>query len=203
MAIESRQQSHFAGLQYEPLRYPAAPQFTNPWISASSSSIAAQPYPTSLPLNQPSLEQHAPSTNNVSMPYQPLPPTLQPLRTGTDLAGEMYRQANLLGPTSDLTSAPRPYGQDYTSSAPQASAYAPTVAPQYGIEYSQSRGYQYQDSIRRLSHPSVPPVTFLGSASKSRGTDRTLQLTILECHPNKHNGTASARRLMQAGACSP
>jgi uncharacterized Zn-finger protein len=190
MAVDNRQQQ-VSGLPYDHLRYPAAPNFTNPWVSGPAPSH--QLYATSLP--QPSmvsdpgahhLVSRAPSVN-VSMPMHSssmqAPPTLA---SGIESLDALYAQASL--PSQDGLSAPRPFGSTYVTAPPASGAmYVPTSAPQYTREYSQSSPYAYHQD-RRSSHPSVASASFLGASSLAQ-QQKHRQASLIEV--NRMNAASS------------
>lgn len=126
MAVDSRQQHHqFSPMGYDAMRYPQAPQFTNPWVSGPAPQ--SQMYATSMPQSSAAGDARYVQAPTVSAAYAGGLPA-------TSVSSDM--------------SAPRPYGSSYTSAGPAASTYAPTSAPQYVPAY----GYQPD---RRSSHPIV------------------------------------------------
>lgn len=165
MAVDNRQQVS-GHLSYDHMRYPAAPHFTNPWVSAGPAP--SHMYATSLP--QPSmvsdpgahhLVARAPSVS-VTMPMHSSAMQAPTLASGIDSLDALYAQSSL--PGQDGLSAPRPYGSTYVTSAPSSGAiYAPTSAPQYAREYPQTSSYAAYNQDRRSSHPSVASGSFLGN----------------------------------------
>jgi len=137
MAVDNRQQSQLNGLGYDTVRYPQ-PHFRNPWVSAPGAP-SGQLYSTSLPngLDNSSAQQGGRPTS-VSMSYGNLPVTQSSLG-------------------ADLMKAPNSYGVAFTASgSPNISSFAPTSAPQYAMDFNQSRNpnpYYQQDNARRSSHP--------------------------------------------------
>jgi len=133
MAVD-RQQSQLAGLGYDPsLRYPAAPHFTNPWVSGAPQQ---QLYATSIAPNvSAGLENTAQRPTSIALPYHGLQVTAPPL--GQDLMARGY--------TSGYA----------TSASPNNQTYAPTSAPYSQVEYGSTERspYTYQDASRRSSHP--------------------------------------------------
>lgn len=124
---------------YDPLRYPAQPHFTNPWVSTAPTS--QQMYPTALGSNVSGLAAHATSQpqpvqrpTSIAIPYHGLPVTAPSL--GSDLLSRSYQDG-------------------YASST--SSSYAPTSAPYSQVEYGSTARIPYasyqQDPTRRSSHP--------------------------------------------------
>ncbi|EME44167.1 hypothetical protein DOTSEDRAFT_71851 [Dothistroma septosporum NZE10] len=133
MAVDSRQQHHqFSPMGYDAMRYPHAPQFTNPWVSGPAPQ--SQLYATAMPQSSAASDARYVQASNVSTAYAGGLPA-------TSVSSDM--------------SAPRPYAPSYSSAASAASTYAPTSAPQYVPAY----GYQ---ADRRSSHPSVASTAFQG-----------------------------------------
>lgn len=134
MAVD-RQQSQLTGLGYDAsLRYPAAPHFTNPWVSGAPQQ---QLYSTSIAPNvSAGLENTAQRPTSIAIPYHGLQVTAPPL--GQDLLA-------------------RGYTNGYAASAsPNNQTYAPTSAPYSQVEYGSTERSPYtyqQDASRRSSHP--------------------------------------------------
>lgn len=162
MAVDNRQQPQLNTMGYDHLRYPA-PHFTNPWVSTPAAP-SSQLYPTSLASNASGLDkfdhagqQHIARPTSLSIPYHGLPVTAPPLGSGISLSDGAYESQNLLGASQDLLNPSRTYPSGYSSSAsPNTNNYAPTSAPQYSMDYSNSTRSPYtyqQDTARRSSHP--------------------------------------------------
>jgi hypothetical protein len=135
MAVD-RQQSQLSMGYDASLRYPAAPHFTNPWVSGASQQ---QLYSTSIAPNVTAgLENATQRPTSIAIPYHGLQVTAPPL--GQDLMARGY---------------PSGYA---TSASPNNQTYAPTSAPYSQVEYGSTERspYPYQDASRRSSHPSVP-----------------------------------------------
>ncbi|CAD0057640.1 unnamed protein product [Aureobasidium pullulans] len=205
MAVDNRQQ--VTGLSYDHMRYPA-PHFTNPWVSGPAPSHHL--YATSLP--QPSmvsdpgahhLVARAPSVN-VSMPMHSSAMPAPTLASGIDSLDALYAQSSL--PGQDGLSAPRPYGSTYVTSGPSSGAmYAPTSAPSYAREYSNSSPYAAYHQDRRSSHPSVASNSFLGNpilAQKHRQSSlidvNRLNAASTEAERNSFSDALDASRGMVA-----
>jgi len=155
MAVD-RQQSQLAGLGYDPsLRYPAAPHFTNPWVSGAPQQ---QLYSTSIAPNvSGGLENAAQRPTSIAIPYHGLQVTAPPLGQGITLPDGSFATENLPDMSQDLLA--RGYTSGYAASAsPNNQTYAPTSAPYSQVEYGSTERspYTYQDASRRSSHPSVP-----------------------------------------------
>jgi hypothetical protein len=153
MAVD-RQQSQISNMGYEAMRYPPAPQFTNPWVSTSAPQN--QMYSTSMAPSVPAgLENSAQRPTTIALPYSGLAVTAPPLGSGITLSDGSYATDNLQDIPQDLM--PRGYGYP-TSSPPTNATYAPTSAPYSQVEYGNTErsSYPYQDASRRSSHPSVP-----------------------------------------------
>ncbi|CAK1362801.1 unnamed protein product [Cercospora beticola] len=144
MAVDSRQQHPFSSMGYDNMRYPpqAAPQFTNPWVSAPASN-QSHLYATSMPQTTVGGDSRYDQTPSVSAAYAG-GLTAGPIAQGIhpQLDPELFQETSL--PVAEDMSAPRPYGAPYTSAPNPQSTYAPTSAPQYATAY----GYD-----RRSSHP--------------------------------------------------
>jgi hypothetical protein len=176
MAVDNRQQSQL-NMGYDPLRYPAQPHFTNPWVSAPPTS--QQMYPTTLASNVSGLDGHATSQpqnvqrpTSIAIPYHGLPVTAPSLGSGITLPDGTFATEDLLDPSQDLLS--RSYTGGYASStASNPNSYAPTSAPYSQVEYGNATSrspyasYQ-QDTSRRSSHPSVPSTPYFDSALESQ-----------------------------------
>lgn len=150
MTIDSRQQAQFS-MGYDPMRFPPAPQFTNPWASAAPPAHQSQMYATSLPATSVGDSQryatHAP---NVSSAYTGAPISAPSLATGILSFGHDFYDGSGLQVSQDGLN--RQYGSAYsTAPAPSASAYAPTSGANYN---SMSTPYGYT-ADRRPSHPLV------------------------------------------------
>lgn len=164
MAIDSRQQPQLSGLGYDHMRY-QAPQFTNPWVSAPGPA-SSQLYTSSLTATSPvdaSGHQQAARPSPVSVaPYSGLQVSAAPMgAAGIALSEGILQASSLLDTAQDLHTS-RSFGAGYPASASTSpAAYAPTSAPQYPVDYTQSRSpYGFQDPSRRPSqppHPSVEP----------------------------------------------
>ncbi|PSK60602.1 Zinc finger protein [Elsinoe australis] len=168
MAVDSRQQ--MSGLPYEHMRY-QAPQFTNPWVSASGAP-SGQMYATSMPQGgQPSHHatamSHPATTGAMAYPAGTLP-ALQVPSGAQNLDPSLFLGQDL---QTQGYAAPRPYGAEYPSSAASSSAggFTPATSAGYaGSDYATSAHSQqklspypsFQD--RRSSHPSVASNMFLG-----------------------------------------
>jgi len=189
MAVDNRQQVP-GHMSYDHMRY-SAPHFTNPWVSAGPAP--SHMYATSLP--QPSmvsdpgahhLVARAPSVS-VTMPMHSGAMQAPTLASGIESMDALYAQSSL--PGQDGLSAPRPYGSTYVTSAPSSGAmYAPTSAPQYPREYSNTASYAAAyNQERRSSHPSVASGSFLGNpvlAQKHRQSS-LIDINRLNVAPNE------------------
>lgn len=124
------------------------PQFTNPWVSAPPPTSQGPMYATSLPATSVASEpqRFAGPTPNVSAAYAGAPISAPSLATGILPMDPSLLDHSGLQVSQDIMNVQRPYAAAYTS-APQASTYAPTSAPQYT-----SAPYGYQTD-RRTSHP--------------------------------------------------
>jgi len=107
------------------MRYPAGPQFTNPWVSAAPGP--SQMYATSMP---PSSEHRYAQAPHVSAPYS---------------AGSIPAPSLASDGMSAAAAAAR--GFPPYSSQPPVSGFAPTSAPAYAAPYNSYHG------DRRPSHP--------------------------------------------------
>lgn len=156
IVVDNRQRSQL-NMGYDPLRYPAQPHFTNPWVSAPPTS--QQMYPTTLASNASGLDSHATSQpqavqrpSSIAIPYSNLPVTAPSL--GSDLLSRSYT------------------GGYASSTSSNANSYAPTSAPYSQVEYgntSRSPYPSYQQEVsRRSSHSSVPSTSFYESALESQ-----------------------------------
>ncbi|KAF2797624.1 hypothetical protein K505DRAFT_397785 [Melanomma pulvis-pyrius CBS 109.77] len=175
MAVDNRQQSQL-NMGYDPLRYPAQPHFTNPWVSAPPTS--QQMYPTTLASHVSGLEGHATSQpqsvqrpTSIAIPYHGLPVTAPSLGSGITLPDGTFATEDLLDVSQDLLS--RSYTGGYaSSSSSNTNSYAPTSAPYSQVEYGNSTRSPYgsyqQDTSRRSSHPSVPSMPFFDNALESQ-----------------------------------
>ncbi|KAH7408269.1 hypothetical protein DE146DRAFT_605717 [Phaeosphaeria sp. MPI-PUGE-AT-0046c] len=155
MAVD-RQQSQLSSLGYDAsLRYPAAPHFTNPWVSGAPQQ---QLYSTSIAPNvSAGLENTAQRPTSIAIPYHGLQVTAPPLGQGITLPDGSFATENLPDISQDLMA--RGYTSGYaTSASPNNQTYAPTSAPYSQVEYGSTERspYPYQDASRRSSHPSVP-----------------------------------------------
>jgi len=154
---------------YDAMRYPAGPQFTNPWVSAAPGS--SQMYATSMP---PSSEQRYAQAPNASAPYS---------------AGPIAAPAL----ASDGLSAARPTYPPYTSHPTTASTYAPTSAPTFATQY-----HPYQ-ADRRPSHPSVATALFLGddldlAEAPALKHAAARQDSFIDMYDDRFNTTSDAER---------
>ncbi len=176
MAVDNRQQTQL-GMGYDTLRYPAAPHFTNPWVSAPGAT--QQLYSTSLTPNvSAGLEQSQPRPTSIAIPYHGIPVTAAPLGQGITLPEGPFATEDLLDVSQDLMS--RSYTGGYaTSASPNNQTYAPTSAPYSQVEYAtQDRvPYTYQDAARRSSHPSVPSLALY---EYSMDTQRQRQSSLVD-----------------------
>ena len=163
MAVDNRQQPTMGTMGYDPLRYPPAPQFTNPWAQSSAPS-SSQLYAPTLAAGQSSglessPQQTIPRSSAVSsMPYATsIPVTSAPIGSGISLPPDaMYGQQNLLDIPQEVLNPATSYPAEVSAAeASTAATYAPTSAPQYSLDYPPSRtSYEYaQDAVRRGSHP--------------------------------------------------
>jgi hypothetical protein len=155
MAVD-RQQSQLSSMGYDAsLRYPAAPHFTNPWVSGASQQ---QMYSTSIAPNvSAGLENATQRPTSIAIPYHGLQVTAPPLGQGITLPDGSFATENLPDMSQDLMA--RGYTSGYaTSASPNHQTYAPTSAPYSQVEYGSTErsSYPYQDASRRSSHPSVP-----------------------------------------------
>ncbi|KAJ4408986.1 hypothetical protein N0V91_002800 [Didymella pomorum] len=176
MAVDNRQQTQLAGMGYDTLRYPAAPHFTNPWVSAPGAT--QQLYSTSLAPTSAGLEQSQPRPTSIAIPYHGIPVTAAPLGQGIALPEGPFATEDLLDASQDLMS--RSYTGGYaTSASPNNQTYAPTSAPYSQVEYAtQDRvPYTYQDAARRSSHPSVPSLALY---DYSMDTQRQRQSSLVD-----------------------
>jgi hypothetical protein len=143
MALDNRQ------MGYDALRYPAPPQFSNPWVSAPGAQ--QQMYSTSVaPNTTASLENSVARPTSISIPYHGLAVTA-PLGQGITLPDGTFPAPNL----PDLSQG---YAGGYaTSASPNNQTYAPTSAPYSQVEYGSTdrSPYPYQDASRRSSVPSA------------------------------------------------
>jgi uncharacterized Zn-finger protein len=197
MAVDNRQQSQLNTMGYGHLRFPA-PHFTNPWVSTPAAP-SSQLYPTSLASNASGLDkfdhgsqQHIARPTSLSIPYHGLPVSAPPLGSGISLPDGAYESQNLLGASQDLLNPSRTYPSAYSSSAsPNTNNYAPTSAPQYSMDYSNSTRSPYayqQDTARRSSHPSVSSAAFLENPAESQ---RQRQSSLVDF--NRMNSQQSQR----------
>jgi hypothetical protein len=156
MTVDSRQQQspQFNSMGYDAMRYPAAPQFTNPWVSAAPGPN--QMYATSMP---PSNEHRYAQAPHVSAPYSAGSIAAPSLASGIiSMDSELFDQSGLLFPQDGMSSAAAaarvfpPY-----AAQPPVSGFAPTSAPAYAAPYNSYHG------DRRPSHPSVDISLFLGN----------------------------------------
>lgn len=183
MAVDNRQQSQL-NMGYDPLRYPAQPHFTNPWVSAPPTS--QQMYPTTLASHVSGLEGHATSQpqsvqrpTSIAIPYHGLPVTAPSL--GSDLLSRSYT------------------GGYASSSSSNTNSYAPTSAPYSQVEYGNSTRSPYgsyqQDTSRRSSHPinSQQPQrnSFSDALDASRGM---VSLSQSDITPRNIYGTQGSSR---------
>ncbi|KAF1912414.1 hypothetical protein BDU57DRAFT_458668 [Ampelomyces quisqualis] len=155
MAVD-RQQNQLNTMGYDAsMRYPAAPHFTNPWVSGASPQ---QLYSTSIaPSVSAGLDSSAQRPTSIPIPYHALQVTAPPLGQGITLPDGRFPTENLPDLSQDLMA--RGYTNGYaTSASPNNQTYAPTSAPYSQVEYGSTERshYPYQDASRRSSHPSVP-----------------------------------------------
>jgi hypothetical protein len=154
MAVD-RQQSQLSMGYDASLRYPAAPHFTNPWVSGASQQ---QLYSTSIAPNVTAgLENATQRPTSIAIPYHGLQVTAPPLGQGITLPDGSFATENLPDMSQDLMARGYPSGYA-TSASPNNQTYAPTSAPYSQVEYGSTERspYPYQDASRRSSHPSVP-----------------------------------------------
>ncbi|USW54362.1 Putative Zinc finger C2H2-type [Septoria linicola] len=157
MAVDSRQQHPFSSMGYDSMRYPQAPQFTNPWVSAPASNQSHM-YATSMPQTTVGGDARYVQAPSASSAYAGgLTAPAMPQGITPQLDPELFQETSLH--LAQDMSAPRPYGAAYSSAATPQSTYAPTSAPQYATAY----GYD-----RRSSHPSVASNLFLGEAVEAQ-----------------------------------
>ncbi|KAF2154833.1 hypothetical protein K461DRAFT_266190 [Myriangium duriaei CBS 260.36] len=196
MAVDSRQQLN--GLPYEQMRYSAAPQFTNPWVSGAASgqmystaSMQQPPMagdhtrqPTSMPTATASM-----SYPTATLPSLSLPSGAQALDPGLFLDQSSQLQGY----------APRPYGAEYPSSVTSAATgytQPATAAPQYAAaDYTQSAAQHklspygsFQD--RRASHPSVASNLFLGEPTEAL---KFRQSSLIDMDDRLHSASEAER----------
>jgi hypothetical protein len=119
MAVDNRQQTQLAGMGYDTLRYPAAPHFTNPWVSAPGAT--QQLYSTSLAPTSAGLEQSQPRPTSIAIPYHGIPVTAAPL--GQDLISRSYTggYATSASPNNQTMNAPQQAPRNSFSDALDAS----------------------------------------------------------------------------------
>jgi uncharacterized Zn-finger protein len=115
-------------MRYQPQ---AAPQFRDPWVSSAPINQSHM-YATSMPATSSTDYKYAPaSAPSGSSAYTGAPMASSSLATGIlPMDPALFNQSNLQVSQDGMTAA-RPYGASYTSTAPSASSYAPTSAPQY------------------------------------------------------------------------
>jgi len=153
MAVESRHQPQRPDMPYDSnhLRYPAPPQFTNPWDGASQ--VSSQNYsltrtPTSLDTSR-----QLQSPGLTLPPYQSLPVASSALTPSPSLQTSFGNGAGIQAP-QDLLNQQRNFTQYPTTTS---AAYSTTTAG-YPMELPSARtgGYAFQSEVsRRQSHPSV------------------------------------------------
>ncbi|CAK1362800.1 Zinc finger protein [Cercospora beticola] len=182
MAVDSRQQHPFSSMGYDNMRYPpqAAPQFTNPWVSAPASN-QSHLYATSMPQTTVGGDSRYDQTPSVSAAYAG-GLTAGPIAQGIhpQLDPELFQETSL--PVAEDMSAPRPYGAPYTSAPNPQSTYAPTSAPQYATAY----GYD-----RRSSHPSVASSIFLGEPIEAQ---RYRQSSLIDFNTRLNHASEAERQ---------
>ena len=176
MAVDSRQQHPFGNMGYDNMRYPQAPQFTNPWVSAPASN-QSQMYATSMPQTTVSGDSRYVQAPTASPAYagglsaSGIIPQLDP---------ELFADTSLQ--LAQDMSAPRPYGTPYTSGPSTQTTYAPTSAPSYATAY----GYD-----RRSSHPSVASSLFLGEPVESQ---RYRQSSLIDFNTRLNQASEAERQ---------
>lgn len=193
MAVDSRQQqqqSQFNTMGYDAMRYPAGPQFTNPWVSAAPGS--SQMYATSMP---PSNEQRYAHAPNASAPYSAGPISAPALASGifSTMDQQFLEEPTGLHFAQDGLSAARPTYPPYTTHPTTASTFAPTSAPTYAAQY-----HSYQ-ADRRPSHPSVATALFLGddvdlAEASALKHAASRQDSFIDTYDDRFNTTSEAER---------
>ncbi|KAF2278124.1 uncharacterized protein EI97DRAFT_245882 [Westerdykella ornata] len=164
MAVDNRQQSQLNAMGYDSLRY-SQPHFTNPWVSASTTSshplysTAVAPNPSAGLNSHPVAHAHqVQRPTSIALPYHGLSVTAPPMGSGIVLAEGSVVSDSLLDASQDLLS--RSYTGAYAPATTSASnSYAPTSAPYSHVDYGTSSRDPYvypQDTGRRSSHPLVP-----------------------------------------------
>ncbi|KAF2221725.1 hypothetical protein BDZ85DRAFT_282869 [Elsinoe ampelina] len=195
MAVDTRQQ--MSGLPYEHMRY-QAPQFTNPWVSASGAP-SGQMYATSMAQGPPPAHHSTPMTHPATTGAMSYPAgTLPALNVPT--GAQNLDPGLFLGQDSQLQGyGTRPYGADYPSSATSSSAggYTPATTGSYaGSDYATSAHSQqklspypsFQD--RRSSHPSVASNMFLGQPVEA---SRYRQSSLIDMENRLHAASEAER----------
>lgn len=183
MAVDSRQQHHqFSTMGYDSMRYPHAPQFTNPWVSAPASN-QSQMYATSMPHTSAGSDSRYVQAPQVSSAYAGglTAPSSMPQGIHPQVDPELLDQAGLHY-AEDMT-APRPYGAPYSPAAPSQSPYTQASAPpQYAVSY----GYD-----RRSSHPSVASSMFLGEPIEAQ---KYRQSSLIDFNNRLHQASEAERQ---------
>ncbi|KAI9837186.1 MAG: hypothetical protein M1838_004857 [Thelocarpon superellum] len=186
MAVD-HQQRHPGGLGFDhmPGHYSSSPHFTNPWGAATPSN----PMYSLAPMSNDSMPKQLPAPGTVSMSYTTIPVSATTSSAGSNLPLP-YGHQDLLSLSQDMLSANRlsatqSYGSEpsySTASSPAPHNYAPTSAPfdtmsytpnrsSYNLQPQQAPQQQHQQlqqqaqqgHERRLSQPSLPSSSFLGS----------------------------------------
>jgi uncharacterized Zn-finger protein len=162
------------------MRYPAPPQFSNPWVSAPTSQ--QQLYASSI-----APESSAPRPTSLAIPYHGLPVTAAPLGQGITLPDGTFTTENLPDLSQDLMS--RGYTSGYaTSSSPNNQTYALTSAPYSQVEY----GNTYQDASRRSSHPSVPSAFYESVESQRQRQSSLVDFSRMNSQQSSRNSFSDA-----------
>ncbi|CAK4031363.1 Zinc finger [Lecanosticta acicola] len=185
MAVDSRQQHHhphFSNMGYDAMRYPPAPQFSNPWVSQPASN-QSQMYATSMPQTSVGGESRYIQAPHVSAAYPGGQISAPAMPSGMlPLDPELFAEQSGLQLSEDM-SAPRPYGASYSSAAPPQSTFAPPSAPHYPPPH----GYQ---GDRRASHPSVASTIFSGDPIEAQ---KFRQSSLIDVN-NRMNTASDAER---------
>ncbi|KAF3043277.1 hypothetical protein E8E11_002406 [Didymella keratinophila] len=164
MAVDNRQQTQLAGMGYDTLRYPAAPHFTNPWVSAPGAT--QQLYSTSLAPTSAGLEQSQPRPTSIAIPYHGIPVTAAPLGQGIALPEGPFATEDLLDASQDLMS--RSYTGGYATSA---SPNNQTMnAPQQAPRNSFSDALDASRGMVSLSQSDITPRNIYGTQGSSRSS---------------------------------
>ncbi|KAI9679897.1 MAG: hypothetical protein M1817_004912 [Caeruleum heppii] len=188
MAVDPHQRQ-LGSLGFDPLQYSAAPHFTNPWVSSSTSNTS-QFYPSPLASNSASLDalskQHAPSSTSASVPYSTIPVSAPSISSGSQLSNP-FAQQDLLSLSQDMISNNRlsaapTYGSEHsysTAPSPTANSYMPTSASYDAMGYVPRPTYaahqqQQLNGERRLSQPSLPSNSLLDSPVDQRQRQNSL-----------------------------